>query len=61
MIFGKQKRCCPNCGTQLYDTKVSMDHVQSMMCSKECRDQWSMKYARSILGKDDLDSGPVQG
>jgi hypothetical protein len=53
MLYGKQIRYCPNCGTQLYDTKVSMDHVQSMMCSKQCRDQWSMKYARSILGKDD--------
>jgi hypothetical protein len=52
MIFGKQIRHCPNCGQKLYDSNVQMVNVQSLMCGKECRDEWEMKYARSILGKD---------
>lgn len=53
MLFGRQFRYCPNCGKQLYDAVIEMNHVQSMMCSKQCREEWEMKYTRSILGKDD--------
>ena len=50
---GKQNRYCPNCGKHLYDSNVSMNGVQPLMCNKECRDKWEMKYTRSILGKSD--------
>lgn len=50
MLFGKQHRYCPNCGKHLYDNMLSM-HVSSMLCSKECRKEWELKYARAILGK----------
>lgn len=49
--FGKQNRYCPNCGKHVYDSNLTMDHVQSMMCSDECRRQWEFKYAALILGK----------
>jgi NADH pyrophosphatase NudC (nudix superfamily) len=52
MTFGKQCRFCPNCGQGMYDTALSMNHVQSMMCSDECRKEWELKYARMVLGKD---------
>lgn len=52
MIFGKQHRYCPNCGRHIYDGKVSTTHVQSLMCSDECRNEWSYKYAAMVLGKD---------
>jgi len=52
VTFGKQTRFCPNCGKQLYDSKVEVNHVQSMMCSKQCMAEWEIKYARCILGKD---------
>ena len=51
MIFGKQHRHCPNCGIALYDDRLTMDRVQPLMCSKECRDSWEMKYTRMCLGK----------
>jgi hypothetical protein len=50
MLFGKQYRYCPNCGKRLYDSLISM-HAQSMLCSKECREEWELKYARAVLGK----------
>jgi hypothetical protein len=55
MIFGKQTRYCPNCGRKLYDSNLEMTRVQSMMCSRECREEWELKYARSILGKNELE------
>lgn len=50
--LGKQYRHCPNCGEKLYDDKLCMDHVKSMMCSKQCIDEWELKYARMILKKN---------
>jgi hypothetical protein len=50
-LFGEQHRFCPNCGKALYDTRLTMDHVKSMMCGDACREDWEMKYARMILGK----------
>lgn len=52
MKFGKQFRYCPNCGTRHYDDKVSVDHVKSMCCDNTCREEWELKYARMVLGKD---------
>lgn len=52
MNFGKQNRYCPNCGKHLYDTNLNMTHVKSMMCSAECRQEWEMKHACCILGKE---------
>ena len=53
MIWGKQNRYCPNCGKQLYDDRVGMNHVLSLMCGIACIKDWQTKYARKILGKDD--------
>lgn len=53
MRFGKQHRHCPNCGLHIYDDKVSTTHVLSMMCCAQCREEWQMKYAGMVLGKDD--------
>lgn len=53
MFWGKQRRYCPNCGKEHYDTKINMDHVKSMCCDKKCRDEWELKYARMILGHDE--------
>ncbi len=52
MTFGKQHSFCPNCGRHKYDTLLTMAHVLSMMCSDACREEWELKYARCILGKD---------
>jgi hypothetical protein len=52
MIFGKQTHYCPNCGTTLYDSNLSMNHILSMCCSDECRTEWNLKYSRFIIGKD---------
>jgi len=51
MIFGKQYYYCANCGTRLYDSTLTMKHVMSMLCSKECRDEYELKYTRMVLGK----------
>lgn len=50
MILGKHVRYCPNCGKMLYDHNLSMNHILSQMCSKDCRTIWDVKYAKSILG-----------
>jgi len=52
-FFGKHTRYCPNCGDKLYDEKIEMKHVMSMMCSNECRDEWQIKNTRMILGKSE--------
>jgi hypothetical protein len=51
-MSGKQHRHCPNCGVPLYDAALSMNHVKSLMCGRECREQWELKYAAMILRKD---------
>lgn len=51
-LFGKQHRYCPNCGKRLYDTNTGLNAVMPLMCSKECREEYQLKYARSILGQD---------
>lgn len=53
MFWGKQRRYCPNCGKEHYDTKISTDHVKSMCCDEKCRSEWELKYARMILGHDE--------
>jgi len=53
-LFGKQYYFCPNCGDCFYDTKVTSQYVSPLLCSDECRKEWEIKYARSILGKDGL-------
>jgi hypothetical protein len=53
MAGGKQYRHCPNCGKLLYDAGLTMGHVKSLMCSNGCREEWELKYARMILGKDE--------
>lgn len=50
-MTGKQHYHCPNCGKALYGV-ILMDHVKSLMCGKECRDEWELKYARMILRHD---------
>jgi len=52
MMFGKQHRYCPNCGKHLYDDRISITHVLSMMCDDACRKAWELKYAGMVLGKD---------
>lgn len=52
MKWGKQYRYCPNCGRARYDGAIRMDHVLSMCCDQQCRDQWERKYAATILGHD---------
>lgn len=51
-MSGKQYWHCPNCGVQLYGARLTMDHVKSLMCSQQCRDEWEYKYACMILRKD---------
>lgn len=53
-MFGKQEYYCANCGGKQCDTKLSCNHVKSMLCSDECRAEYELKYARMILGKDGL-------
>ncbi len=38
------------------DAVLNMSHVMSMLCSEECRREWSIKYARMVLGKP---AGPI--
>lgn len=52
MNWGNQYRYCPNCGKEHYDTRLTTNHVLSMCCDHECREQWQMKYARMIMGKN---------
>lgn len=59
-LFGKQHHYCPNCGKALYDDRIVMDRAKALCCSNECRDGWEMKYARSILGKEDADPKPPE-
>lgn len=56
MKFGKQEHFCLNCGIIQYDSNLSMDHVLSQMCSDFCREEYRMKYARMIIGKDQYES-----
>lgn len=56
--FGKQHRFCPNCGQHLYDDRVGTERVTALCCSKECRDDWELKYARMVLRKDADPMGP---
>ena len=56
-MSGNQHRHCPNCGKALYDNALSMNHVKSLMCGKECRHEWELKYARMLLRQD----APVGG
>jgi hypothetical protein len=51
-MFGKQHRYCPNCGKHIYDAGLSMKHVQAMQCSDKCREEWSLKYARMVVGQN---------
>jgi uncharacterized protein (UPF0212 family) len=53
MIFAPQTHYCPNCGEKQKSAAISMNHVQSMMCSNACREEWELKYARMILGKEE--------
>ena len=52
MIFSPQERFCPNCGERLFDAALNNNHVKSLMCSNVCREEWELKYARMILGKE---------
>lgn len=54
MKWGKQHHYCLNCGKHQYDDRLSMTHVLSLMCSPECLHEWNTKYARKILGRDDV-------
>jgi hypothetical protein len=51
MRFGNQHRYCPNCGRAMYDDCITMDRVQPLMCSHDCRQEWELKFARTILGR----------
>jgi predicted nucleic acid-binding Zn ribbon protein len=52
MRFGKQHRHCPNCGRAIYDDCITLDRVLPLMCNDDCRQEWQLKYARMILGKE---------
>jgi hypothetical protein len=54
MLFGKQDYFCPNCGTHQYSTKIATSSITVLCCDSECIIQFQRKYARSILGKDNL-------
>lgn len=56
-MSGKQHRHCPNCGKPLYDDRLDMKHVMSMMCSDKCRVEWELKYARMILRQNAPEGG----
>ena len=51
MQFGRQYHWCPNCGKEMYDTKLS-SQTTATTCSLDCIREWELKYARFILGKD---------
>jgi len=56
MTFSHQPYFCANCGAPKMDAVLNMSHVMSMLCSEECRREWSIKYARMVLGKP---AGPI--
>lgn len=60
-LHGNQYHFCSNCGTRLYDSTINMDHTMSLLCSDSCREQWRLKYARMILGKDAPKEEAVSG
>lgn len=51
MTFSHQPYFCANCGAPKMDAVINMTHVMSMLCSEACRREWSIKYARMVLGK----------
>ena len=53
MMYSPQGLFCPNCGEQLYGSALNMEHVNSPMCSETCREEWALKYARMLLGKEE--------
>jgi hypothetical protein len=52
MKSGRQYRFCPNCGKPLFDERITVGHVTSLMCSDRCRDEWKIKYSQMLLGQD---------
>jgi hypothetical protein len=49
--LGNQHRYCPNCGKPLYDDCITMNRVALLMCDDDCRQEWELKFARTILGR----------
>ena len=61
MRLGTIKLYCAMCGHEIIypgntvDPKVTIYHHSfGTLCSKPCYDKAALKYARMILGKDDL-------
>jgi hypothetical protein len=61
MMFGTIKLYCAICGEEILyqgntiDPKVTIYHHRfGTLCGKDCFDKAETKYARMILGKDDL-------
>ena len=57
MRFGFINLFCPLCGNvfRYNETKGTYHHSEwGVICSKKCFDDGELKYARMILGKDDV-------
>ena len=55
MKWGKQVTFCPNCGKRRYEARMA-DTCKAMVCYPECLEEWELKYAKYILGKDGDDT-----
>lgn len=53
-MFGKQFHYCAVCGKLLYDDRLSNSRP-SLCNTKRCREQFIMRYTRSVLGKNALE------